>query len=297
MKRVNHLPVLIIAFNRFEITKELFSSIREFSPSEIYYSIDGPRIGNSEDKITNNKLRNLISTVDWPCRIETLFSEINKGSGIWPYESISWALAQTPRLLILEDDVRISKTFYDLSKYCLDKFEDNKRIFAICASNIIDLHGDSESMMVNSSKYFSGWGWSTWADRWETYEFDIKKKNLLSFLTLLKSNNYNLFISLYFWLNFFKIKNNLLQAWDYQINYLLFTSQKLILKPDRNLSINLGTGNSATHTKSLPKINFNQELSIEKNFKVNLELDYRKEKLWRKSRLRFLIKSILLRFI
>ena len=117
----------------------------------------------------------------------------------------------------------------------------------------------------------------------------------MSFFSLLKLNNFNFFISLYFWINFYRIKHKYINAWDYQINYLLFVTNMKVLKPDRNLSTNIGIGTSATHTKKMPELMLNCLPFELPHLDIKLSIDSKKEILWRKSRLRFLIKSLLLK--
>ena len=289
------MPVLIIGFNRPLLTRILIESLEDIKPQKIFFAVDGPRSNFPQDKILVDAVKKLVTCIKWPCEIYTNFSKNNFGSGEWPVLAITWAFKSVDKLLILEDDVRITKNFYDLSADSLIRFNNNSEIFAICASNISDYKGSETSVSITSSKYFSGWGWATWADRWVEYKFDILQGDSLSFFTLLKKNNLNFIISLYFWYNFYQIKNNQLKAWDYQINFLLFTTQRIILKPDRNLSMNVGTGLDATHTKKLPSLILNVLPFPKKSFNYQLGVDSRKEKLWRKSRLRFLIKSTILR--
>ena len=291
------LPILIIAYNRVHHTRELINCLRGIAPNKIFFSIDGPKTQNSVDTEINLELRNLTSIVDWPCTIETLFSDSNLGAGVWPHKSIEWALSKSPTLLVLEDDVRISETFYDLASYCLEKFNNNKDIFSICASNIADPSGTEKSDLISATKYFSGWGWATWADRWNSYEYNLNSLKSISYLSLLKHNNYNVFIALYFWINFYKVRQNNMQAWDYQINYLLFSTRMKVLKPSKNLSENVGIGKYATHTKRMPLLKINHLETINSNYQINLEVDYKNEKLWRKFRLILLRKSILQRIL
>ena len=291
----NDLPILIVAFNRVDLTRSLIESLREIAPRELFYSVDGPKNDSQHDLNLNQQMRELVSIIDWPCSVQTLFSESNLGSGLWPYKSISWALSKSKKLLILEDDVRITKTFYELSEYCLNEFEDDKDIFAICASNISDTQGSEKSPQINSSKYFAGWGWAIWTDRWNKYKFEIDESYELSFFSLLKLNNFNFFISLYFWINFYRIKLKYINAWDYQINYLLFMTNMKVLKPDRNLSTNIGIGASATHTKKMPELMLNCLPFDLPQLDIKLSIDSKKEKLWRRSRLSFLFKSLWLK--
>jgi hypothetical protein len=197
----------------------------------------------------------------------------------------------------LEDDVRISESFYDLAAYCLENFKNNKDIFSICASNIADPNGSEKSDWISATKYFSGWGWATWADRWQSYRYDLNSLKTISYASLLKLNNFNIFISLYFWINFYRIRNNRIQAWDYQINHLLFSTQMKVLKPTKNLSENVGIGIRATHTKSMPLLKLNVLEPINANYHINLDVNPKNEKLWRKFRLTLLRKSLLLRIV
>jgi hypothetical protein len=293
----SELPILIVAFNRVNHTRDLINSLRGIAPKRVFYTVDGPKTQNSADFDINLELRNLISTIDWPCTIETLFSDSNLGAGAWPHKSIEWALSKSPILLILEDDVRISESFYDLAGYCLENFKNNKDIFSICASNIADPNGTEKSNLISATKYFSGWGWATWADRWQLYRYELSSLETISYTSLLKLNNFNIFISLYFWINFYRIRNNRIQAWDYQINHLLFSTQMKVLKPLKNLSENVGIGTRATHTKSMPLLKLNVLEPINAKYHINLDVNPKNEKLWRKFRLMLLRKSLLLRIV
>ena len=85
----NNLPVLIIAFNRLEITRSLIESLREIAPSQLFYSLDGPKQNNDHDLQLNQQMRDLVSIIDWPCSVETLFSESNFLS--CPAGHVCWA--------------------------------------------------------------------------------------------------------------------------------------------------------------------------------------------------------------
>ena len=288
------LPVLLIAFNRPTLTKSALQMIAKLKPETLFFSVDGPR-ENCVDDLTNVTLcRNLIQELDWECEIFTNFSIKNYGSGIWPYKSINWAFNHVEKLMILEDDVCISEDFYRESTKLLDYYKAQKEVFSICASNISDLDAVEQSNELFFSKYFSGWGWATWKDRWEEYRFDITNEPRIRILNLLKANNGNFFISLYFLFNFYLVKQNRIQAWDYQVNHLLFTSNKVVIKFKKNLSSNLGVGKDSTHTKYLPKIQVNN-LNGSYDSKIQTALMPKEEKRWRKSRTSFILASWLLR--
>lgn len=290
MGNPNSLPVLLIAFNRPSLTKASLEMISKLKPDRLFFSVDGPRENSLDDSINIDLCKNLIQDLDWKCKIFTNFSNTNFGSGIWPYKSINWAFSHVEKLLIIEDDVLITEDFYRESNNLLNQFQELKNVFAICASNISDLDAGEQSNEFFFSKYFSGWGWATWKDRWEDYRFDITTEPKMGFLKLLSANNGNVVISLYFLINFYLVKRSKIQAWDYQINHLLFSSERLVIKFKKNLSSNIGVGDGATHTKYLPKIKVNKiEGPYGSQSKILVSAD--EEQKWRKSLISFLLKS------
>ena len=294
MDNQNSLPVLLIAFNRPTLTKASLQMISKLKPDRLFFSVDGPRINSLDDLINIDLCKNLIQDLDWECKIFTNFSTTNFGSGIWPYKSINWAFSHVEKLLIIEDDVLIAEDFYRESINLLNQFQERKNVFAICASNISDLDAGEHSNEFFFSKYFSGWGWATWKNRWEEYRFDITNEPRIGFLKLLKANSGNFLIALYFLINFYLVKRNRIQAWDYQINHLLFSTNKFVIKPKKNLSSNIGVGKDSTHTKYLPKIEINK-INGFYDSKIHISLIPEEEKRWRKSRTRFILESWLLR--
>ena len=293
----NDIPVLIISFNRPEKTKAAINNIRKLKPSLIFYTVDGPRQGEQDDLRKVEECKKLVEEIDWECEIETLFSEINFGSGKWPIKSINWAIKKVKYLMIIEDDVVVSKEFYSSGFDLLQRYEKNNKIFAICASNISINLGIKYKYDYYFTKYFSGWGWIIWADKWKKYDFEIKKNNRVKFKSLLKINNYNVMISIYFYLNLVLISKGYLQAWDYQVNNLVFRNNYLNIKFTKNLSENSGIGSDATHTKNMPVIKIKKMGKNNIIHPPSVKITPFLERKWRHDRLKFLFVSIKKKFI
>ena len=86
----DEIPILIIVFNRIEETKKLLDSLRILKPKKIYVACDGPRKNKLEEHEIVIKVRNLINTIDWDCKIIRKFSEENLGCKINIIEAIDW---------------------------------------------------------------------------------------------------------------------------------------------------------------------------------------------------------------
>jgi hypothetical protein len=291
----NSIPVLLIAFNRPSMVAGAVDNLREIKPRKIFYSSDGPRNERPDDKFNIDLCLSEVKKIDWECEVVTLLAEKNFGPGFWPQQSISWALETSEKILVLEHDVRISRDFYKFAIELSVELEHDKDVFAICAFNIWDSKEVSQHYEFYYSKYFSGWGWVTWADRWKDYEFDISKKKPLSLLDMLKINNFNILISLYYKYYLTKVMKKKLQTWDFQINYLMFKRNLKVIKFFQNLAINVGSGPEATNTRVLPKMSL-QECPGSKLIKpLTSGVDSSIERRWRNFMVKYIGKSIFAR--
>ena len=68
------VPIVLIIFNRFDITQHTLQILREFKPKQLFVIGDGPRkhIFQEQEKI--NRTRDVIQTVDWGCDLKKKYS-------------------------------------------------------------------------------------------------------------------------------------------------------------------------------------------------------------------------------
>ena len=104
------------------------------------------------------------------------------------------------------------------------------------------------NVSVLRSKYFSMWGWGTWARVWKNYTLDVND-NLeaqwsLAIRRACNSDNEN-----EFWQNVLKkLKSKEIDTWDYQFFFQAWANNQIHIRPPKNLVENLGFGSGATHT-------------------------------------------------
>lgn len=287
------LPILLIGYNRPEMISLAIKNLKKIQPEKIYIALDGPKSDNQADFEKVEECKKRIAEIDWRCEVSLKFSEINQGCGLGVSAAITWALKNEEQILILEDDVEINPSFYFIAKELLNEFKDKKEIFAICASNISSILAENYKSDYFATKYFSGWGWATWNDRWSQYDLDVLKNNKVRFIKLAKYVNFNPVIFVYFYYNFKKIQKQKLDTWDYQINYHFIKKNLSALKTSKNLSRNLGIGLEATHTKKLPKYEY-YDVSIDEIIHPpDLRVNKSRDRQHRKQLTRNLIKRAL----
>jgi len=243
-------PVLLCNFNRPEFTAKVVRSLRSVKPEALFISIDGPRADvESDRKNCNSVLEVLQKGIDWPCQIKWSVNDSNKGCGKCVSEAISWFFNQVEEGIILEDDTLPGRSFFQFAECMLERYRNDARVMHISGNNFQfgRIRGDGS---YYASRFAHSWGWATWRRAWNLYE------NKLSGFPEQWTNiaeKCNLAVDIREWWS--KILENtndgFVNTWDFQWHYAVMKNQGVCLIPNRNLVVNIGVGNAATHMKSV----------------------------------------------
>lgn len=264
-------PVLLIIFNRPHTTRAVFEVVRKVKPKYLYVAADGPRLSIQGELDRVMRARDILSQVDWPCEIKTLFREKNLGCKKAVSEAITWFFNHVNQGIILEDDCLPSITFFNYCEELLNKYKDDYRVWHIGGTNVEKVSHD-----VNASYYFSFanniWGWATWKRTWDQYDVNMSdyKSVRVELLEALPDN-------MKYYINLFDgALDKKLDTWDYQYNYLMIKNSYLSIVPKYNLISNIGFSDDATHTKNtnsyyskMPTYDLN-EIIHPKSYTLNL---------------------------
>lgn len=107
MQNIKNLPVLILAYNRYEKFHRCINSLHKHGIRKIFLSIDGPKSNN--DLINQEKIYNFCfdNKLDLQLKIQKL--KYNHGCRKGPLKGITWFFRENKYGIILEDDVIISR--------------------------------------------------------------------------------------------------------------------------------------------------------------------------------------------
>ena len=116
----------------------------------------------------------------------------NQGCDPSGYRSHQWAFSLADKVIVLEDDVVPSQSFFPFCKEMLDRYEHDERISMIAGFNIDEVTPDcTDSYFFTSA--FSIWGWASWrrvAQCWDpSYGFMHDPKTLQRLETIAKERN------------------------------------------------------------------------------------------------------------
>lgn len=233
--------VLLIAFNRPEMTCRVFEAIRQARPTRLFIACDGPRSGKPGEVQKVEEVRAIARKVDWPCDVRTRFHEHNVGCGRGPADAITWFLAEAGEGVILEDDCVPEPAFFRFAAVMLERYRDEPKVGIISGSKMAP--PVSLGASYGFSRLASCWGWATWRRAWDGYglspvpvsadepwtkHFHRKMvRNLTAAVAGLRGTD--------------------VHAWDYQFMLHLLRNDMLTVIPDDNLVLNIGFDGSGTH--------------------------------------------------
>lgn len=240
-------PILFIIFNRPDVTRTVFSRIREVKPRQLFVAADGPRAGNAYDEIKCEETRVIISEVDWDCEVKTLFRQENLGCGRGVSQAITWFFNEVEQGIVLEDDCLPDLTFFTYCEALLEHYKNTPEVMHIGGVNF-----QQGLRRGDASYYFSAishvWGWAGWRRAWQKYNFDVE--GLDAFISENKVVRYtdNPVVARH-WLKIFReMESHLVDTWDYQWTYTVMNNGGVSIIPNVNLVSNIGFGGDATHT-------------------------------------------------
>ena len=153
-------PILLIMFDRPDITEKVLQSIRSVKPQRLFISADGPRKDHPDEIKKTALTRQIVNKIDWPCEVKTNFYELNQGSKLGPASAITWFFSHVEEGIILEYDCLPDLSFYQFCETLLNRYRDNEKIMHISGNNY--LFG---KVKLSADYYFSVipliWGWAT----------------------------------------------------------------------------------------------------------------------------------------
>jgi hypothetical protein len=268
-KEALDVPILLLVFNRPEITRRVFQHIRSQRPTRLYIAADGPRPDRNGEWQLCYETRAVVETVDWACRVQRLYRDRNLGCGRAVSEAISWFFDQEEEGIVLEDDCLPSNSFFSFCQEMLNRYRDDPQIGTIsgdCFFPTALKHRDPYFF----SKYVQIWGWATWRRFWRLYEYELSG-SVDDWHPIIQQHN-PIELEARYWTEVLKgLKSGLIDTWDYQMIFVSWRHSLVHVAPTTNLVQNVGYGDDATHTTFRSFIPDNPANEIT-NFKVDLPI-------------------------
>jgi len=265
----NLAPIAIFAYNRIDYLKILIKSLKKnalSSNSIVYFFVDSWK--NSHDKEKVLEVINFIKKINGFKKIIITIRNKNYGLANNIISGINFVLRNNKKIIVLEDDLELSKNYLNYVNRGLDIYKNNKTVASI--------HGWSFpiSSQKNIPEFFflrgaDCWGWGTWKRAWK--KFNPNGKDLLNKIkkhNLKKKFNFNNTFNYYKMLeDQTKQKNN---SWAIKWHASIFLENMYTLYPKSSLVKNNGTKNG-THSV-FDIFNYGKNFPYQKKFKKLLKI-------------------------
>jgi len=234
-------PVLIIAFNRPDSTRRVFSAVRAAKPSKLFLACDAARPGKAGEAERVAEVRALVDAVDWPCEVRTKFPEANLGCGLGVSSAITWFLGEAGEGIILEDDCLPTPAFFRFSAVMLERFRHDERVALISGSNMAQLARIDGEYAFSSA--VSCWGWATWKRTWDSYRLCVPE--ITHNEEWVKASHPRMVAKLTREIK--RAARGDSHTWDFQFFVQCLRSGQLTVVPKWNLVLNIGFDGGGAH--------------------------------------------------
>ena len=242
----NLAPIVVFAFNRPDVLKATLDSLKDnqlAKDSDLYIFIDGPR--NSDDVEKIEKVFEICNQVNGFKTVTIKKSEKNKGLAPSIISGVTEIINKYGRVIVVEDDLFLSKSFLTYMNQMLDIYEKESKIFQVSGFGVKIVRPKTYSADVYFNIRAQCWTWGTWKDRWKTIDWDVKdyefflKNKKEQYLFNRAGSDMSGMLKRY--------KRGVISSWYIRFCYSMHKQSRLCVCPIRSLVINNGFGNDATH--------------------------------------------------
>jgi hypothetical protein len=240
-------PVAFLLFNRPDTTARVFEAIRAARPPRLLLVADGPRPDRPGEAERCQETRAVASRVDWPCRVETCFSDVNLGCRRRIASGLDWVFAQVEEAIVLEDDCLPHPTFFRYCEELLARHRDDPRVMTISGTSYhFGRRFSADSYL--GSRYPHVWGWASWRRAWAAYDVTLAAWPALKASPRWRAMHPRSLVRRHWERMFDETLAGTNDTWDYQLAFACQLHGGLSLTPAVNLVENVGFGGGATKT-------------------------------------------------
>jgi len=233
-------PILLFTYLKLDTLKLTIESLKLNSlsiESDLIIYHDG--LNNDNYKQQHNNVKSYLKSISGFKSIKIIESNYNKGLATSIINGVSEQFNKYEQLIILEDDLILSKNFLSFINQGLEFYKNNDQILSICGySSVIKINYFID---VYFTKRSSSWGWATWKDRWDKVDWSFRSyDHFIRDRTQKKSFN-NMGSDLTSML--IKQKSGLIDSWAIRFTYHQFRNNLFSVHPIISKVKNVGNNN------------------------------------------------------
>ena len=247
----NLAPIALFTYNRINTLEECINSLKKndlAKQSTLYIFSDGPK--DISQKKNVEKVRIFVKKIKGFKKKIVIIKKKNIGLAKNIIYGVSKILKKNNNIIVLEDDILVTKNFLRFMNSALNNYEKNKKVWHISGWNYnISCNSKFDAYFTRG---MNCWGWATWNNRWKYFQKNPEKiinewtnKDILKFNF---NGSYNFFSQIE------RTLSNEPNTWAVFWYAKIFQNNGLCLNPKKTLTKNIGIGKFSTNTKSVDNI-------------------------------------------
>lgn len=269
-----YAPIVVFTYNREHHLKETLRALNRCElqdKTDLYFFSDGPK--NTIDVECVENVRKVIDEFekDSLFRSITVYkSELNRGLSASIIDGVTKIINRYSRIIVLEDDLIVSCKFLVYMNEALDYYQKCTKIWSISGYSFsLPAFNDYNHDIFLSWRGCS-WGWSTWKDRWNTVDWNIKdyRRFVFSPLRRIRFNRGGTDLSSML----DRQMQGLINSWAVRWCYAQSKQNKLTVYPVLSQLVNAGLDGSGTHSQSSDRDIYSTSTAINSDFEINFDL-------------------------
>ncbi|MFT7252502.1 MAG: hypothetical protein ACI9FW_002264 [Flavobacterium sp.] len=258
-------PICLFTYNRLEETKQTIVTLQKnflAKDSELFVFSDGPKNKASSYKI--EAVRDYLKNIEGFKSVTIYESDVNKGLAKSIIEGVSKVLANSDKVIVMEDDLVSTPNFLDFMNQTLNFYKVDTAVFSISGYtlNLPSLKHEKKDFYFGYRA--SSWGWGIWRDRWSPIDWEAK-----DYTTFVKNKKK---------VNDFKrggtdmprmLKNQMngkIDSWAIRFCYHQFKENLMTVFPTISKIKSIGFSEEATHTSGTKRFITPIDSEIKRNF-------------------------------
>jgi len=170
------VPIIIFTYRR-NIDKLIKSLLKNSLSKETKLFIFSDSYKNELDKVDVLSVRKSLKRIHGFNSITIFESSINKGLADSVIYGVSKIIKEYEEVIVLEDDLIVSKDFLEYMNGALNFYRDNEDIWSISgytpAMKCLDYYEKDVFLSLRANS----WGWATWKNRWDKIDWNIQEWN------------------------------------------------------------------------------------------------------------------------
>ncbi|WP_149914714.1 glycosyltransferase [Sphingobacterium cavernae] len=239
-------PIIIFTYNRPHHTRKMLQALENAElaqDSEVFIFSDGAKNANAIEHV--NRVRAIIAE-PWNFKKITIIErERNVGLAQNIISGVSEIIKQYGKVIVLEDDLEISKVGLRYFNDALDAYEQEEKVMEISGY----MYPVKDADKLPETFFFrvaNSWGWATWKRAWNKYNTDIDQ--LIADFDKDKIKRFSIDHTENFWKQVKEYKAGKINSWAIRWYLTLFNNDGLALYPRQSMIQNMGTDGSGTHS-------------------------------------------------